>query len=139
MEKLKVKILNCLNKKIACYNNLLKQLKKDEKIEIAKIFDKKKQQYNSVKQIFETSQISLKEKSIADIKRIAEALSDINMEDAPIIEILKCAMQSEKLHYRLFSLIAQSTYNSLTAAIFENFAQEIAAHALILERIIESK
>jgi DNA-binding FadR family transcriptional regulator len=139
MEKLKIQILNCLNKKISCYHILRKELKKDEQQKISKILDKEQQQYNSVKKIFETSQFSVKEKGMPDIERIAQALSGINMDDSPILEILKCAMQSEKLHYRLFSLLAQYSNNSLTANIFENFAKEVASHSLILEEMIESK
>ena len=139
MDKLKFKILNCLNKKISCYNILLKELNKEEQQKITKILEKEKQQYNSVKSIFETTQFSLKEKGLPDIERISQALSGIEMDNSPLLEILKCAMQSEKLHYRLFSLLAQYNDNKLSGNIFKNFAKEVASHSLILEEIIESK
>ena len=137
MEALKRKILDCLVKKLHCYEQLITELDSPVKEIFQGIFEKEQIQYNSVQQIFETSQCTVSDEAISGIEHLSDVLLAYGMNDTKASDYVKCATQAEKIHYRLFSLIAQHNKNQLTAEIFKNFAQELASHTLILDQISE--
>jgi rubrerythrin len=137
MEALKRKILDCLLQKLHCYQQLIIELNSPVKEIFQEIVEQEHIQYNSVKQIFETSQCTVSEEAIPGIEHLSDVLLAYGMKDSKASDYVKCAMQAEKVHYRLFSLIAQHNQNRLTAEIFKNFAQELASHTLILDQLSE--